>query len=378
MSNESEIQAWLHLLRAPGLGSVKTQKLLQTFGDAQTAIQQKSFPKDCQVPSSATRYLQQANNDDLAAELSWLNKNNNHILPLNDPLYPPQLRQIEDPPLLLFVKGQAETLLLPQLAVVGSRNATAGGINNTQAFCHDLSQKGYVITSGLAAGIDATAHQAALDAGGQTVAVMGTGINQIYPKSHQQLAKSIVTQGAVISELPLNTPPHAHNFPRRNRIIAGLSLGTLVVEAAKKSGTLITARLSMEQNRPVMAIPGSIHNPHSKGCHLLIKQGAKLVESAQDIAEELSPSVAMLSDQIRDQLQQSDSPNLEKNSEDPICQLPDSQQKVLSAMGHDPISFDHLMAATSMAVAELNSDLMLLELSGWISKSPGSQYQRVK
>nr|WP_246172745.1 DNA-processing protein DprA [Marinicella rhabdoformis] len=360
------------------MGIKKATNLLQEFGDAKTAIKQKTFPKTCQIPTSAVRYLQNASADDIQAELSWLEKPHNHILPLNDPLYPPQLRQIDEPPLLLFVKGQPEVLLLPQLAVVGSRNATQGGLNNTQAFCQDLSQKGFVITSGLAAGIDATAHQAALDAQGQTIAVMGTGINQIYPKSNQNLAKAIVQAGAVVSELPFNTPPHAHNFPRRNRIIAGLSLGTLVVEAAIKSGTLITARLSMEQNRPVMAIPGSIHNPHSKGCHALIKQGAKLVESAQDIAEELTTNVTMLSEQIREQLQQQPNENLEKKAADPICALPESQQLVLQTMGYDPISFDDLAAATDMSVAALNSDLMLLELSDWITKSAGSQYQRVK
>ena len=380
--NHSEIQAWLHLLHAPGLGFVKISRLLDTFGDASTVIQQKSFPKGCQVPATAVRHLQQAQTDDIQAELNWLNKDINHILTLNDPLYPPQLRQIDEPPVLLFVKGHPEVLLLPQLAVVGSRSATQGGLNNTQAFCQDLSQKGFVITSGLAAGIDATAHQAALDANGQTVAVMGTGINQIYPKGNQNLAKAIIETGAVISELPFNTPPHAHNFPRRNRIIAGLSVGTLVVEAAKKSGTLITARLAMEQNRPVMAIPGSIHNPHSKGCHALIKQGAKLVESAQDIAEELAPSVAMLSDQLRQQLQsnshQQESKNLENPTEAPICQHSDSQQVILEALGYDPVSFDELVTATQLSAAELNSDLMLLELNGLLSKSAGSVYQRVK
>ena len=341
--NDIEIQAWLHLLQAPGLGIAKTTRLLQVFGDASTAIQQKSFPKSCQVPASAVRYLQQADNDDIQAELHWLDKAHNHVVPLSDPLYPPQLRQIDEPPLLLFVKGQPEVLLLPQLAVVGSRSATQGGLNNTQAFCHDLSTKGFVITSGLAAGIDATAHQAALDAMGQTVAVMGTGINQIYPKNNQALAKAIVQSGAVISELPFNTPPHAHNFPRRNRIISGLSLGTLVVEAAKKSGTLITARLAMEHNRPVMAIPGSIHSPHSKGCHSLIKQGAKLVESGQDVADELESSVAMLSDQLREQLNTAEATTLEKTSSGPICQLPNSQQLILDAMGFDPIGFDDLI-----------------------------------
>src|SRR5690606_34382190 len=214
-----------------------------------------------------------------------------------------------------------------------------GGLDNSRSFCYDLAKKNWVITSGLAAGIDAAAHQAALDAGGLTVAVMGTGINAIYPKSNQQLAKDIIAQGAVVSEFDFNTPPQATNFPRRNRIIAGLSLGTLVVEAGQKSGTLITAWLTNEINRPVMAIPGSIHNPMAKGCHWLIKQGAVLVESADDILQELRPGMSMLSEQIRNRLQQENLPAVENTDEQPnmeseqvlrTLELTDTQQLIMA------------------------------------------------
>ena len=207
-------ESWLHLLNAPGLGYVRISQLLEFFGTATEILEQNKFPAELKIPQKALTYLKNADNDVIAKELSWLDKPKNHLLTIEDPLYPPQLLQSNDPPPVLFVKGDVNTLLLPQLAVVGSRNASQGGLNNTQAFCFDLAQKGLVITSGLAAGIDAQAHQAALDAQGQTIAVMGTGINVIYPKANQHLAKIIANQGAVLSELPFNTPPNSHNFPR--------------------------------------------------------------------------------------------------------------------------------------------------------------------
>ncbi len=380
--NTEDIQAWLHLFKAPGLGVVKISSLLAEFEQASNVLKQKSFDKHHQIPAKALRYIQQANTDDIATELSWLEKDNNYLLVFDDPLYPPQLKQIDDPPLLLFVKGQPEVLLLPQLAVVGSRHATRGGLENTQSFCSDLVNKGWVITSGLAAGIDSAAHQAAINENGQTVAVMGTGINQIYPAHNQALAKSIIKNGAVVSEFPINTPPNAHNFPRRNRIIAGLSLGTLVIEAAKKSGTLITARQAMEQGRPVMAIPGSIHNPLVKGCHLLIKQGAKLVESATDIEEELTPSITMLSNQIQQQLDQSSSikktVTVEKSNQNHTSGLSSTEQQVIDTMGFDPITFDDLVHETSLNSADLSAVMLALELSNWVEVLPGTRYQRLK
>ncbi len=377
----NDIKAWLHLYRAPGLGYVGLKRLLDYYGDVGAILAQSKFPAELQVPASVRKYLKQCSDDDLKPALSWLEKSDNHIIPFNDAVYPPQLKATDDPPVLLFVKGRIEALLMPQLAVVGSRKASQGGLDNGRAFCYDLAKKNWVITSGLAAGIDAAAHQAALDAGGLTVAVMGTGINSIYPKSNQQLAKDIIAQGAVITEFDFNTPPQANNFPRRNRIIAGLSLGTLVVEAGQKSGTLITARLTNEINRPVMAIPGSIHNPMAKGCHWLIKQGAVLVESADDILLELRPGISMLGEQIRRRLQEDDSrtaENIENNTDMGITdiELTNTQQIIMDHLSYDPTRFDVLMATVELDTATISSDLLLLELHGLVSKLPGTKYQK--
>lgn len=373
---ENTKASWLHLLNAPGLGFARISQLLDHFGSVVQITSQSSFPPELNIPKKALQYLTHSSNDDIHAELQWLEKNNNHLLTIDDPLYPPQLKQISDPPVALFVKGNPNALLLPQLAVVGSRNASQGGLKNAHAFCHDLAKSGLVITSGLAAGIDTQAHQGALDASGQTIAVMGTGINSIYPKSNQSLARTIANQGAVVSEFPLNTPPHAFNFPRRNRIIAGLSLGTLVVEAASKSGTLITARLSIENNRPVMAIPGSIHNPMSKGCHQLIKQGAKLVESAQDIMEELAPSIDMLTDQLQSSLNTLNESSLEINQPTPNISLSETQNLIFKHLDFNPTSFDAIVDLSELSSAEVASDLLIMELSGLVEKLPGGKYQK--
>lgn len=371
---DENLQAWLHVYRVPGLGFSGVSRLLNYYGDIQSIPKQNKFPDELNIPDSAQAYLKGCHEKDLYADLKWLEKNHNHIVPLDDDLYPPQLKTTADPPLLLFVKGRVESLLLPQLAVVGSRRASRGGLDNARAFCYELAKKSWVITSGLAAGVDAASHQAALDAGGQTVAVMGTGINTIYPKANQQLAKDILAQGALVSEFDFNTPPQANNFPRRNRIIAGLSLGTLVVESGQKSGTLITARLSYDINRPVMAIPGSIHNPMAKGCHWLIKQGAALVESVDDIVNELAPGMSMLSEQIRQRMSKDDGHAVENHSEQHDIELSDSQRQLLSHMAYDPISFDALVAATQQPTADVSADLLILELNGLIDKQAGAKY----
>jgi len=373
---ENTQASWLHLLNAPGLGFARISQLLEHFGSAEQIVAQTKFPAQFNIPNQALKHLINASNDDIDQELLWLDKANNHLLTIDDPLYPPQLKQISDPPVALFVKGNPQALLLPQLAVVGSRNASQAGLKNAHAFCYDLAKSGLIITSGLAAGIDTQAHQGALDASGQTIAVMGTGINSIYPKSNQALAKTIASQGAVVSEFPLNTPPHAYNFPRRNRIIAGLCLGSLVVEAASKSGTLITARLSVENNRPVMAIPGSIHNPMSKGCHQLIKQGAKLVESAQDIMEELSPSISMLTDQLKTCLNELDETPLEITPVTPNISLSESQKLIFDQLDFNPTSFDAIVNQSELSSAEVASDLLIMELSGLVEKLPGAKYQK--
>ncbi|VAW48398.1 Rossmann fold nucleotide-binding protein Smf possibly involved in DNA uptake [hydrothermal vent metagenome] len=377
MSDLTNKASWLHLLNAPGLGFVRISNLLAHYADANEIIKQKSFPAEFKIPKRAVNYLSKASNDDIRLELDWLEKSGNDVLTLDDALYPPQLKQISDPPLLLFVKGNVNSLLLPQLAVVGSRHASKSGLNNAHAFCFDLAKRGLVITSGLAAGIDAQAHQGAIDAKGQTIAVMGTGINTIYPKNNQTLAKTIANQGAVISEFPFNTPPNAHNFPRRNRVIAGLALGTLVIEAAQKSGTLITARLSMENNRPVMAIPGSIHNPLAKGCHQLIKQGAQLVESAHDILHEVAPSIAMLTDQLQASIQGINDEALENQTQTPNIELSDSQQHIFNQLDFNPIAFDDIVRQTDLSSGDVASGLLIMELSGLVEKLPGAKYQKI-
>jgi DNA processing protein len=372
--SESRIKAWLHLYRAPGLGFSAISQLLDYFGDASAIIKQKQFPKELGVSKSLQTYFNQCRDNNLTEVLQWVEKDHNHILPIDDDLYPPQLKATEDPPVLLFVKGRVESLLLPQLAVVGSRRASRGGLDNARSFCYELAKKNWLVTSGLAAGVDAAAHQAALDAGGETVAVMGTGINRIYPKANQALAKDIMRQGAVITEFDFNSPPKANHFPRRNRIIAGLSLGTLVVESGQKSGTLITARLTYDMNRPVMAIPGSIHNPMAKGCHWLIKQGAALVESVDDIVNELAPGMSMLGEQIRERMTKETGEMVEKSAQQHDIELSDSQQQLLARMDYDPISFDDLQADSGQSTADVSADLLILELNGLIEKQAGAKY----
>lgn len=372
--SESRIKAWLHLYRAPGLGFSAISQLLDYFGDASAIIKQKQFPEELGISESLQTYFNQCRDNDLTEVLQWVEKDHNHILPIDDDLYPPQLKATEDPPVLLFVKGRVESLLLPQLAVVGSRRASRGGLDNARAFCYELAKKNWLVTSGLAAGVDAAAHQAALDAGGETVAVMGTGINRIYPKANQALAKDIMRQGAVLTEFDFNSPPKANHFPRRNRIIAGLSLGTLVVESGQKSGTLITARLTYDMNRPVMAIPGSIHNPMAKGCHWLIKQGAALVESVDDIVNELAPGMSMLGEQIRERMTKETGEMVEKSAQQLDIELSDSQRQLLARMDYDPISFDELQADSGQSTADVSADLLILELNGLIEKQAGAKY----
>ncbi|WP_395373136.1 DNA-processing protein DprA [Marinicella sp. W31] len=373
----SDTEAWLRLINAPGLGAIRINQLLQEFGSVQNIIECKNVPEHFKIPKQALDYLQ---SPDTAVEqaLTWLEGENNHLLTITDALYPPLLRQSQQPPAALFVRGQPGSLLLPQLAVVGSRNASQAGRKNARAFCRDLAAGGLTITSGLALGIDSIAHQAAIDAGGTSVAVMGTGINLIYPRANKNLAKSLCEQGAVVTELPLNSHPAASHFPMRNRIISGLSLGTLVIEAGVKSGTLITARLTMENNRPVMAIPGSIHNPLSKGCHALIKQGARLVESADEILQELKPLAAALSEDLRKVLKvQNKEQEIEIPDKDPTSDLTESQRKVLSCISYEPTPMELILESCELSIQSLSSILLILELENLVEKLPGAQYQRI-
>jgi DNA processing protein len=362
--------AWLLLTKTPGLGNVKINNLIKHFESIEDVFSQSRFPSHLKIPAAAVSAIKNPDFKKITNDVMWLEKQGNHMLTIDSDLYPPLLKQINSPPPILFVTGDPDVLLQPQLAVVGSRNATPVGLKNTQLFCHSLARSHITITSGMALGVDGKAHRAALDAGGKTIAVMGTGLDIVYPAKHKELAHDIAQNGALISEFPVGTKAHAHNFPQRNRIICGLSLGTLVIEAGMQSGTLITARQTMEINRPVMAIPGSIHCPTAKGCHLLIKQGAKLVESAEEIIEELAPLAQSLSLQIKEKLDLLDKkPYITVES--------DGQEQILSLVYYEPTPIDEIINKSGLSAQEVSSVLLILELEDKIQTLPGAHYIRI-
>jgi len=281
--------------------------------------------------------------------------------------FPALLTDIPDPPKVLYVDGVVDALHLPALAIVGSRNPTRQGRQTAYDFARHLGSAGFCIASGLAQGIDAAAHEGALDGGAMTVAFLGHGIDQVYPPSNRGLAERIRSQGALVSEFPPGTPPRRENFPQRNRLISGMSLGTLVVEAAQKSGSLITARLASEQGREIFAIPGSIHNPLARGCHQLIRQGAKLVENAADIVDELGPLVAHLADL----------PDETETISPPVSEHDPDYEMLLDAMGFDPVSADELVSCCGLTIGQVSSMLLILELEGKIEAQAGGRYSRL-
>jgi len=310
--------------------------------------------------------LQQPDEALIDTTLEWLQSSpDHHLLDLAHPRYPPLLRELQDAPPLLHARGRLELIERPQLAVVGSRNCTPGGARTARDFAAELARQGLVITSGLALGIDAEAHEGALDAGGGSIAVIGTGIDRIYPSRNKALAHRLADGGLIVSEFPLGMPPNSENFPRRNRVISGLSRATLVVEATRRSGSLITARCSIEQGRDVFAIPGSIHNPQVKGCHQLIREGAKLVEEVAHILDELSPWLEA-------------APAAEPAGGNPVeaDDLEPEYARLLELMGYDPVSIDELATRSGLTVAELSSMLLRLELKDLIQPVPGGLYQR--
>jgi DNA processing protein len=355
---------WLRLTLIPGIGGERQRRLLTAFGlpghifDAGFAAQAKVVGD--KLAHALREHDVQAQVDQA---LAWAQGPDNHILTLSDTRYPPALLESADPPSLLYVKGDPAALQMPALGVVGSRNATAQGLENAQAFARALAGSGLCIVSGLALGIDAAAHDGALATGGRTVAVIGTGADRMYPARNKALATRIVESGAIVSEFPLGTPVAAHNFPRRNRIIAGLSRGVLVVEAAPGSGSLITARQAAELGREVFAIPGSIHSPLSKGCHQLIREGAKLVETAQDILEERA-----FADLRTDPATAAEAPRKAAAVDDPL----------LAAMGFDPVSVDTLVQRSGLTTDSLYAMLLDMELEGRVSRLPGGRFQRLK
>ncbi|WP_049723007.1 DNA-processing protein DprA [Gilvimarinus polysaccharolyticus] len=361
----------LTLLRLPGLGSTTYTRLYQHFGSASAIYSAKAAALRPWLDPACVQLLQTLRDNPqhewhqaVTAELEWLAAQPEvHPVIWGSADYPRLLAQVASAPAILYVRGALDVLELPQLAIVGSRNPSAAGRTNAHDFAQYLAAGGFAITSGLALGIDACAHRGALDAGGVTIAVLGTGIDRVYPARHRDLAAEIVNNGgAVVSEFPLGTGSVANNFPRRNRIISGLSLGTLVAEAAVKSGSLITARYALEQEREVFAIPGSIHNPMAKGCHELIKRGAKLVESAADIVEELGGALAFKSQQVTP-------------SQTPPT-LADADQQLLELLGYDPVTLDTLCQRSGTEPGVLAVQLMTLELEGLITQN-GSHFCRV-
>jgi len=370
-------QAWLMLVHTKGLGISRIKKLLTHYESVENIFHHPSYPPKLNLPKAVQNSLKNPDLKSIGDDVNWLEKNNNSILTIDNDLYPPLLKNTDSPPPLLYITGNPDILLQPQLAVVGSRNASAVGLTNTQSFCTDLAKKGIVITSGMALGVDGKAHISAINAGGKTIAVLGNGLDVVYPAKHKELAHNIAQNGALISEFPIGTSPNAHNFPRRNRIICGLSLGTLVIEASVKSGTLITARQTMEINRPVMAIPGSIHSPMAKGCHLLIKQGAKLVESAEEILEELTPLAQSLSLQIQEKLSLLDDKTV-KSSKNPYIKDENNDHKVvLENVLYEATPLDEIINNSRLTAQEVSSILLILELEDKIRAMPGAHYIRI-
>jgi len=362
----AERAAWLRLILTPGLGPRTARELLSAFGLPDAIFDAGLAALLRVVPEPMARMLKQAPAAEIQSAVDatehWLAAATEHsLLTLADAAYPQALLTTPDPPPVLFTVGRVELLNRPTIAIVGSRNATQQGVSNAEGFATALARAGVTVVSGLALGIDAAAHRGALaaDTDASTVAVVGTGVDIVYPASNRELMKEIRSRGVVVSEFALRTPAIAHNFPRRNRIIAGLARGVLVVEAALRSGSLITARLAADAGREVFAIPGSIHSPLARGCHRLIRDGAKLVESAQDVLEELGLAAGSAV---------SAAPLLEASVH------PD----LLALLGHDPIDLDRLAERSGRSAGELSGALLELELAQYVERLPGNRYQRLR
>ena len=376
MQNE-ELAAWLRLAMTPGVGNDSARRLLSAFGLPQAIFEQGTAALGQLVSAAQAKALTREPPklaEQLQITLDWLaggagDGSTRRIVTLGDAGYPESLLAIEDPPLMLYLLGHTERWPARALAMVGSRNPTPQGRLNAQQFARAFSGSGLTVVSGLALGVDGAAHEGALEGSQQcavplemaTIAIIGTGIDRVYPRQHRDLAHRIAQHGLIVSEYPLGTPPLAPNFPKRNRLISGLTRGTLVVEAALQSGSLITARMANEQGKEVFAIPGSIHSPQSRGCHALIKQGAKLVESAQDVLEELHWPAASVS-----QSHPAMAPPLARD-----------ETGILEALGSDPASLDALQARTGLPTATLQARLLELELDGHVGRLPGGLFQRL-
>lgn len=358
-----ELQAWLALSFVPGVGPSNFIRLLQDIGSPEIILQSSVATLSRSVKAPLAQQIKQAQDPALLSQaIEWLQQPENHLLTLADSDYPQQLLQLPDPPPLLYAKGRRELLQKPAIAIVGSRNATDQGKQNARLFARHLSDAGFCIVSGMASGIDRAAHEGGLAGQASSIAVVGTGLDRVYPARNRDLAHQLAQDGLIISEFSLGIQPLAGNFPRRNRIISGLSLGCLVVEATLNSGSLVTARLAAEQGREVMAIPGSIHSPQSKGCHQLLKQGAKLVESAQDVLEEIGLPIHATTAKT------TDSPD----------STPDGEYGyILEKMAFDPCPVDIICDRTGLTADKVCAILLKLELEGLVSCLPGARYQRL-
>ncbi len=373
------MEAWLILLRTPGLGPATLRKLVADRGNAQHALQHlRSDKTRTNLGEETRRWLDAPDHALIQSDLTWLSEPQHYLLGWDDPDYPALLREIPGAPAALFVAGDPNLLWMPQVAIVGSRSASENGMAITRRFARALVNTGFAITSGMADGIDAAAHRSALDAQGRTLAVLGTGPDLVYPRKHRGLAADIAASGALISEFPPGTPGKAEHFPRRNRIISGLALGTLVVEASLKSGSLITARYATEQGREVFAIPGSINSPLARGCHQLIRDGARLTETVDEIIAELSGLAAALGDRLRARLQTG------PNSEPAVLPAPATRPqrdadylRLLDALGHEEADLDTLAERTGLNAGALSSMLLLLELEGEVAGARGGRYTRM-
>jgi len=368
----NSLHNWLYLRHTPGVGNRTFLDLLAVFNSVDNIYnasrQQLSTARsDTSIKTEVISALKSETRPDISADLAWLDQDSNHhIITLFDETYPAQLKELNDAPPILYVRGDPEYLKQPQLAMVGTRNPTAAGRNTAKEFANHLSSAGITITSGLATGIDGASHEGALQGIAGTIAVVAHGLDIIYPAQHQQLAQRICEQGAVVSEMPIGTQLQRGLFPRRNRLISALSLGTLIVEAAHKSGSLITARYAAEQNKEVFAIPGSIHNPMAKGCHQLIRQGAKLVETASDILEELCIETDKISEYPIKSVT-----NIHENPKDSPQALDPDHQKLLKCLAYEPASIDELVLNSHFSAAEVASMLLILELEGIVVSQNG-------
>jgi len=368
-SHRDAIEAWLILLRAPQLAASRVRELVERHGDTTRALEAARRGEGIQH-AVTRKWLRKPDRDAIARDVAWLAADGHRLLTIVDEDFPPLLRESPGTPAGLFVAGDASVLWQPQIAIVGSRNASRNGLANARAFARALAGAGLAITSGLAEGIDAAAHEAALDAGVATIAVLGTGPDLVYPARHRDLAARIETAGALVTEFAPGTPGRPDNFPRRNRIIAGLALGTLVVEAGLRSGSLITARSASDQGRDVFAIPGSIHHPLARGCHQLIRNGAMLAESADDIVEALRPLAARLGAELRARLEATGASPAPQPARDPV------HSRMLAALENEALGIDALAERTGLGAPALAAMLLTLELDGEVAAERGGLYIR--